>query len=264
METIVVDDELLSMEQFQEVCKNIPEIHLVGKFDKSQTALEYAKTHRVDFALLDIEMPQMDGLELGRRLKELHPDMILIYVTGHSQYVAQTLKVRADYCVMKPYDEVDVKEAIERAKLLARRQDKKIRVQMFGRFEIFAGDHVLIFQNKKSKELLALCMDHKGGNVTMEEAIDKLWPERPYDEKVKRLYRKAVGSVQEVLQHAGISGFFENGRGWCHVNCNDIECDYLAFLSDTKKNQELFQGEYLFDYEWGEETLAQLMGDTYF
>ncbi len=263
MHTIVVDDELLSMEQFEEECRGIPEINVVGKFDNPQLALEYAKSNRVDFALLDVEMPLMNGLELGQELKKLNPHMILIYVTGHTRYVVDVMKIKADYCIMKPYDEKDIKDAIERAKLLSKRQEKRLKAQMFGRFEIFVDDKVLSFPNKKSKELLALCLDHKGGIVTMEEATDKLWPDKPYDEKVKRLYRKAVGSIQEVLENAGIEGFFENARGSCHVSVADISCDYYTYMDDPKANSDLFNEEYLFDYEWGEETLARLMGNMY-
>lgn len=263
MHTIVVDDELLSMEQFEEECRGIPEINVVGKFDNPHHALEFARNNRVDFALLDVEMPAMNGLELGQELKKINPHMILIYVTGHTRYVVDVMKIKADYCIMKPYDEKDIKDAIERAKLLSKRQEKRIRVKMFGRFDVFVDDKVLHFQNKKSKELLALCLDHKGGNVTMEEATDKLWPDKPYDEKVKRLYRKAVGSVQEVLEAAGVSGIFKNARGNCHVSIADVQCDYYDYLNDPEGNSELFNEEYLFDYEWGEETLAQLMRDIY-
>lgn len=263
MRTIVVDDELLSIEQFEEECRGIADIDIVGKFDNPEEALEFAKSNRVDFALLDVEMPSMNGLELGQELKKLNPHMILIYVTGHTQYVVDVMKLKADYCIMKPYDEKDIKDAVMRAKLLSRRQEKRIRVQMFGRFDIFVDGKVLQFPNKKSKELLALCLDHKGGIVTMEEATDKLWPDKPYDERVKRLYRKAVGSVQEVLDNVGIEDFFDNKRGNCHVSIDDIICDYYTYLNDPEKNADLFKDEYLFDYGWGEETLAGLMNDRY-
>lgn len=263
MDTIVVDDELLAMEQFEEECKGIPEINVVGKFDNPQDALAYARQHRVDFALLDVEMPRMNGLELGQELKRLHPYIILIYVTGYTRYVVDVMKIKADYCIMKPYDEKDIKDAVDRARLLSRRQENKVRVTMFGRFDVFVDDRVLLFQNKKSKELLALCFDHKGGMVSMEEAIDKLWPDREYDERVKRLYRKAVSSIQEVLEEAGIREIFAAYRGKCHVSIENVDCDYYTYLKDPEQNRELFCGEYLFDYEWGEETLAQL-ADSYY
>lgn len=261
MDTIVVDDELLSMEQFEEECRGIAEINVVGKFDNPHDALDFAVKNRVDFALLDVEMPGMNGLELGQKLKELHPDIIMIYVTGHTKYVVDVMKIKADYCIMKPYDENDIKDAIERAKLLSKRQEKKLRVQMLGRFDVFLDDKALPFPNKKSKELLALCLDHKGGIVSMEEATDKLWPDRPYDEKVKRLYRKAVSCVQEVFREAGISDFFVSQRGSCCVSVEDIDCDYYAYLKNPDKNDDMLENGYLFDYEWGEERLAQLMNE---
>ena len=81
MKTILVDDELLSMQQFEEECCDIQEIELVGKFDNAKDALQYARCHKVDFALMDIEMPEMNGLELGQEFKKLNPDMVIIYVT---------------------------------------------------------------------------------------------------------------------------------------------------------------------------------------
>lgn len=262
MDTIVVDDELLSMEQFEEACRKIPEIHVVGKFDNPRDALEFAEHRHVDFALLDVEMPQMNGLELGQKLKAINPHIILIYVTGYTQYVVDVMKIKADYCIMKPYNEQDIKDAIERAKLLSKRQQKRVRVQMFGRFDVFVEDKGIHFQNRKAKELLALCMDHKGGMVTMEEAIDKLWPDRPYDDRVKRLYRKAVSCLHETLKEAGVSNLFVGKRGNCYVLPGEVECDYYTYLKNPEANQEQFFGEYLFDYEWGEETLAQLMKDS--
>ena len=59
----------------------------------------------------------------------------------------------------------------------------------------------------------------------MEQVVDELWPDRPYDEKVKRLYRKAIGAIQDVLEEHGLSEAFVNKRGSCHVEREKIECD---------------------------------------
>ncbi len=50
------------------------------------------------------------------------------------------------------------------------------------------------FRNAKAKELLALCVDHRGGEVTMEEAIDKLWEDRDCD------YYDLLDDRQEAMQ----------------------------------------------------------------
>lgn len=245
--------------KLETVMKGIREVDVVGSFGNSEKALEYAEENMVEFALLDTEMPVMNGLDLGRKLKKICPGIVLIYITGNSDRLAEIIRMKADYCIMKPCCRGDIEDAAERAKLLSRRQKKQLTVQMFGRFDVFLEGKVIYFRNAKSKELLALCMDRCGGNVSMEEAIDKLWPERAYDEKVKRLYRKAVMNLQSTLKEEGITEFFQTRRGNCYITKEDVECDYYTYLVEPERNRKLFQGKYLFDYSWGEETLANLM-----
>ena len=133
MKTILVDDEPWAMKQFERECSSIRSIELVGVFDDSLKALDYAKQHAVEFALLDIEMPDMNGIELSKHLKELHPGIIIVFVTAHEEYFSDFLNVQADYYVMKPYTKKDVESVIERAKLLSARFKKRIYMRTFGR-----------------------------------------------------------------------------------------------------------------------------------
>lgn len=245
--------------KLETVMRSIREVDVVGSFGNSEKALEYAEENRVEFALLDTEMPVMNGLDLGRKLKKIYPGIVLIYITGNSDRLEDIIKMKADYCIIKPCRKGDIEDAAERAKLLFRRQKKQLKVQMFGRFDVFLDGKAIYFSNAKSKELLALCMDRCGGNVSMEEAIDKLWPDRAYDEKVKRLYRKAVMNLQGTLKGEGITEFFQTKRGICYIAKEDVECDYYTYLMKPERNRGLFQGKYLFDYSWGEETLANLI-----
>ena len=62
MKVILVDDEPLSLNLFKWECGNMPGFEVVGFFDNSAEALAYAQSHPVDFALLDIDMPEMNGI----------------------------------------------------------------------------------------------------------------------------------------------------------------------------------------------------------
>lgn len=257
VKTILVDHDEITRNHFAALCHGVPEIELTGQFERSGDALAFAGHNRVELAVISTNLQDIDCVDLGIRLRLLQQGMVLIYLTDGAARVAESLHGRADYCIMKPFGRADILDMSERAKLLSYRQIR-VRAVMFGRFQVFARDEVISFTNAKAKELLALCMDHRGGEVMMEEAIDKLWPDRVYDERVKKLYRKAVMNLQSTLRDSDAEDIFVTRRGACNVVTRLIDCDYYHYLEDKEANSELFDGEYLFDYAWGEETVARL------
>ena len=82
MKTIFVDDELWMLMQFKTECSDIPDIELVGEFTSAEEALEYARENPVEFALLDIEMPKMNGVELAKELRKINEDVIIVFVSA--------------------------------------------------------------------------------------------------------------------------------------------------------------------------------------
>lgn len=257
MKTIIVDDERWALEQLQSELIGEEDVEIVGMFSEAEEALEFAETHTVEFALLDVRMPGMDGLELGRLLREKNKDVIIVYVSSYPEYFSEAYRnVRADYYMLKPYKSVDVKDVLERARLLAKRQRKRVQVRTFGRFDVFIDEQVVQFRNAKAKELLALCVDHKGGNIKMEEAIDKLWEDSLVTENVKTRYRKAVAYLNAIFAEYRMPDVFVSSYGTCHINRDKIACDYYEFLASNGKPQ--FFGEYMYEYSWAEETAAWL------
>lgn len=114
MKTILVDDEAWSINQMKEELTEYKQVEIVGSFEDPREALEFAKQNEVEFALLDIEMPYMNGLELGRRLREMNPKVILIYLTGYENYLKEAiLNLKADYYLLKPYDNKDIEDCGE-------------------------------------------------------------------------------------------------------------------------------------------------------
>lgn len=255
MKTILVDDQLYAMEQFEQECCGLKEIELVGKFDNAEDALAYAGNHKVEFALMDICLPGMDGIELGRALKQINPDIIIIYVTGYSRYVVDAMKIKADYCIMKPYDKADITDALMRVKLLASRFRKRVRVVTFGRFEVYVDDNPLYFANGKGRELFAYCIHREGANISMEEAIDVLWPDRPYDERVKRLYRKAISAIQAAFEEKQVMDVFVNNRGCCYIEKKNMDCDLYRYLDGQmmqSQREKIFNSGYMEEYGWAQ------------
>ena len=254
MRTILVDDEILSLEYFATECESIKDIEIVEKFSFPTDALEYAKNNVVDLVISDINMPEMSGLELAKALKKINKDIIIVYVTGYGEYAQEAMALRAATYIMKPYSRDDIEFAVNRAKLLYRGNKKNLFIRTFGRFDIFVDGKPLQFKNAKAKELMALCIEHYGGIVTMDEAIDKLWEDKPYNDATKALYRKAVMAMKNTLQTVDAEDIIEKSRGSIFVEPDKVDCDYFKLMAGDEETINSYMGEFMQEYSWAEIT----------
>lgn len=259
METILVDDELWGLKSFEIECADVEEIEVIGSFQNPLKALELAESQRVDLAILDVEMPEMTGLDLSDRLRELYPDIIIFFVSAYDKYMVDAMsKRKADHYLLKPYTADDVRAELERAKLLSARQRKKVRIHTFGNFEVYADGKPVSFTSPKAKELLALLVDAQGESVTAEDAFSMMWEQLDYNHTEAGRYRKALSKLQATLVDAGIENilsYFPRARA---IRRDMVECDYFDLLAEKPRAIKEYSGRYMNQYSWGEERIALL------
>lgn len=138
---------------------------------------------------------------------------------------------------------------------------RKIYVRTFGYFDVFVDEKAVAFRNEKSKELLALLVDRRGGFVSSEEAISFLWEDEPANTVTLSRYRKVALRLKNLLEEYGISEIVESVNGKRRIAAEKIQCDLYAYLTGQEEHAQLFKGSYLTNYSWGETTLAELTGD---
>lgn len=252
---ILVDDEPLSIEALEYSLKKIEDVMITGSFSNGRDAINFLKKSKVDLVFLDVQMPEISGIALAKELKKIQSELDIIFVTGFNHYAAEAFEVQALGYVLKPFRTEAIEKEIEKYRIV-KKIKKRIRIKTFGRFDVFSENYPIIFKGAKAKELFALCIVRRGGIVTMEEAIDLLWENRLFDKKTKGLYRKAIMQIKQAFSEAGIQNVFENVRGGCHVNFEEIECDYYQLLKKDPIAINNFHGEFLIDYSWGEKTLG--------
>lgn len=95
MKIICIDDEPLILNMTVELCEKLPEKPEVTGFTKPGEALSWLEGHSADIALLDINMPEINGLELAARIRELDPSTAIIFLTGHSEYAVDAFTLHA-------------------------------------------------------------------------------------------------------------------------------------------------------------------------
>lgn len=119
---VVIDDEPVVCES----CKRILERagYLVETFTNSKEALERVSQEIFDAAIVDLKMPDIDGMELLRRIKQEYPEIMVVMITGYSTVdtAVQAMKMGAFDYVPKPFTpdelEIVVKNALEKKRLL--------------------------------------------------------------------------------------------------------------------------------------------------
>lgn len=256
MRAVLIDDEPLAMERFAHLAKRIDDFEIIGKFDIALEGFEFIKKEDVDLAVLDIEMPGMNGIEMGAQLRKEKPDITLIYVTGYEQYALRAYNLHAVAYLMKPYDFNEMKYAVETARRLMHTEKRKIIIKTFGKFDVFVDGKPVFFSSAKAKELLALMVDAKGSTISSGYAISILWEDKPFDEKSQSLYYKVAKSLEKTLKEYGIEQIVIKTRYERCLNRKEVECDYYDYLRGKEEAIRMFQGEYMSQYSWAEETLA--------
>lgn len=252
MKCIVVDDEIAALHTFLPYIVDCPDVECKMFMNDPLAALAYAKNNEVDAAFLDINMPQIDGVELAEKLIEARPAIKLIFISG---YLEEEEKLKERFrghlagCCCKPYDA----EELRRILAALSSDGPELYLRMFDGFDLFVNGRAVKFSSSKSKELLALLADANGGFVTMETAIGALWENKNAD-LGKRLYRDAVCRLRLTLKDVGAEKLVEFGRGCAVIDPSRAKCDYWDFL----KGEGAFTGKYLPQYGWSLQRELQL------
>lgn len=135
---------------------------------------------------------------------------------------------------------------------------KKVFARTFGYFDLFVDGKPLHFTSSNGKELLAILIDRNGGTLTTEEAISLLWEDEPAGEKQMARYRRLAARLKETLQEAGIEDILISRHGVRSIDTSKVTCDYWEVLNGNEEYRETFQGTYMLNYTWAEETAAYL------
>lgn len=113
MKAILVDDERMSLEVLAiKLRKLAPEIEILATFQSSEEAVVGIRQLKPDVLFLDIEMPQMDGFTLLRRLEPYTFEVV--FTTAYTQYAIEAIRQSALDFLLKPVREIELSSALQR------------------------------------------------------------------------------------------------------------------------------------------------------
>ena len=267
MKAICVDDEELILQRTASLVKKTNMFDAVEAFNEPSEAIAYCDCTPVELALLDIDMPQMGGLELAENLKRKCPGIKIIFLTGYSEYAIDAYAMHATGYLLKPigYEKLlsELEYAMETAAPAAAPEMEvsakhNIKVETFGYFNILVDGKLVVFKRNKAKELLACLIDRQGQFVSRKDMFYILWEDDDYDRAKQKYLDTIIRSLKDTLEEYDISDIFELERGMLRVIPEKLDCDLYRFLDKDQSVIDSFRGEYMSSYSWACDTEGYL------
>lgn len=257
MRVIIVDDERYAKEEIRDKLGKISGITSVEVFDRPAEALEYAESNRVDVAFMEVEMYEMTGIELAKKLRDIFSKTNIVFVTRYSEYAVDAFSVQASDYIIKPISAEKIEMAIENLRNPILTSKDRIRIQTFGNFEVFVDGKPMMFSNKKSKEMIAYLIDRKGASVTTQELASILWGGHPYDGNARANISKVIKNLKNNLANVGAGHILIRRWNNISVDMTTFWCDSYAFESGDIFALNLYSDEYMNQYVWAKKSKSR-------
>lgn len=228
LRVLIVDDEAPARSRMQDVladCAQDMALEVAGEAASGRAALELLERAPCDVVLLDVRMPEMDGIELAQHLLKLEPAPAVIFATAYDAYALKAFEVHAVDYLLKPIRAARLKEALARVRTARPLRTETLRelqhaprahlsAQQRGRIELIPVGEILYLK----AELKYVTVRTAAGEHLIEESLTRL--EEEYGERFVRVHRNCL------VARAAIRGFersAEDGESHWVVLLNGIE-----------------------------------------
>jgi len=116
IKTIIVDDELRAINRMKLLLSHFPEVEIINQITNAKDSLDIILTYDADLVFLDVEMPDITGLEIAEEINRNLLHTKVVFVTSHNHYAIKAIRNNAFDYLLKPVSIDDLKQTINRFK----------------------------------------------------------------------------------------------------------------------------------------------------
>jgi len=116
LRVLIADDDMGMRTVMRKIVERVEDFILVAEAADGKTALELTEKLKPDVVFLDVEMPEMTGVECARAIEDMNPNIIIIFATAHDSYMSDAFEVYAFDYLIKPFKVERVIQTLERAR----------------------------------------------------------------------------------------------------------------------------------------------------
>mgnify|MGYP000990065845 FL=1 len=226
MDILICDDESLAIERLSRLVTQLGH-HVVATATHGRQAIELAQSLEPDVILLDIQMPEMDGLTCAQYLRQLDPMPAIIFCTAYDHHALDAFRSNAEGYLLKPVMQQELQQVLDHIIKLTQAQLSTIK-QKENMDEIKISRHQIAAKTYRGVELVPVeniyyfladqkyvTVRHKNGSVLIDETLKDL--ENEFGDRFIRIHRNALVSV------GFLDGLEVVSSGQYQVRCRDLE-----------------------------------------
>lgn len=116
LRVLIADDDMGMRTIMRKIVERVEGYVMVGEAGDGKTALELVDKLKPDVVFLDVEMPEMTGVECARGIQDMDPNIIIIFATAHDCYMGDAFEVYAFDYLIKPFKMERVVQTLERVR----------------------------------------------------------------------------------------------------------------------------------------------------
>jgi two-component system LytT family response regulator len=124
LRVVIADDERPARSYLAALLRAVEDVEVVGEAEDGAAAVELIERERPDLALLDLQMPEVDGLGVVRLLRKSSTPLVA-FVTAYDEYAVRAFEVNAVDYLLKPVDRARLRETLNRAQERLERSDAR-------------------------------------------------------------------------------------------------------------------------------------------
>lgn len=140
---VIVEDEFPAREELKYFLTKHKEISLEKEFETPIDSLKYLQENKVDVVFLDINMPELDGMSLGKILTKLNPNIKIIFITAYRDYAAEAFEIKAFDYLLKPYSEKRITEVLNNLTMIKDNSPTK-EVEKINKVTVFLDEKMVV------------------------------------------------------------------------------------------------------------------------
>lgn len=210
---LIADDETPACNRLRELLSELPHTHIVGEARTGKEAVALSGKVRPDVLLMDIRMPEMDGMEAAEHLQKLENPPAIIFTTAFDAHAVQAFELNAVDYLLKPIRLERLANALKKARALVPAQMEEIRqlrparthfsASERGRILLVPIDQVIYLR----AELKYLTVHTLERQYLIEESLTQI--EQEFPDRFVRLHRNCLAarnSIRGFERHHGTDG----------------------------------------------------------